>query len=92
MAEPVVAAERTAGQLVLEGVVEDAEVGARLPLAVALDVPGRAQAGRDLVTPAEGDRVRDLMPPTSALRAGTRSRTDAQVQGGAAARAPGVPR
>ncbi len=92
MAPPVVAAEGAAGQLVLEGVVEDPEARARLPPAVAPDVPGRAQAGGDLVTPAERDRVRDLDPVDLGLVGGKELVLEAhpQVQGQAAARPPGV--
>src|SRR6185295_18718941 len=57
---PEIAAEGAAGQLVFERVVEEAEAAAHLPLAVALQVPGEAGAGSDLVAPAEGDGVGHL--------------------------------
>ena len=59
--DPVVAAERAARQFQLRDVVERAVAAERLPLAVALDVVGEAEARRDLVLEVELDveRVRE---------------------------------
>src|SRR5207247_11301259 len=83
VAPPVVAAEGAAGQLVLESVVEDAEARARLPPAVTPDVPGRAQARGELVSPSERARVRDLDPVDLGLVGGQKLvlEADPQVQG-----------
>src|SRR5262249_33028757 len=57
---PVVTAEGGARQLVLHRVIELAEAGAQLPATIALNVPRPADARRDLVAPAEADRVGNL--------------------------------
>ena len=53
--DPVISAPGAARHLELHGVVEDAPRPVGLPLAVALDVVGEAEAGRDLVAPPELD-------------------------------------
>ena len=59
--DPLVAAERAAGQLELEDVVEDTPAAVQLRLAVALEVVGEAEARCELVSEAELDaEVRDV--------------------------------
>src|SRR5574341_1509257 len=59
---PVVTAERPAGQLVLHDVIEIAEAGVHLQLAIVHDIPSAAESRSELVAEREVNRIGDGVP------------------------------